>query len=615
MSTPILATTPPRTAAQRLARRDDLRNIAIVAHVDHGKTTLVDALLWQSGIFRENETVQERVMDSIDLERERGITIMAKNTAIEYRGTKINIVDTPGHVDFGGEVERTMKLVDGILLLVDASEGPLPQTRFVLRKAMEAGLIPVVVINKIDRADARPREVLNEIYDLFIDLGAHDAQLDFPVVYCNARAGRCRLEVEGEDQPLSLLMDQILATVPAPVYDPELPLQLLITTLGWDDYVGRLVIGRVHNGTIAKGQQVVLCRLDGTMVPTKVSRLYSHRGLERIEIPEAGAGEIVVLAGIGEVSIGETIAAVESPLALPPITVEEPTISMRFSVNDSPFSGRDGRFVTSRKLRERLEREALYNVAIKVSETDGPEAFEVAGRGELQLSILVETMRREGYELGVGKPEVMTKTIDGVVHEPMETLLVDVPEDFVGAVTRLLGPRRGRMIEMLHQGSGRVRLEFRIPSRGMIGMRSQLLEDTRGTATIHHDFAGWDPWLGDIPHRTTGALVADRAGRITGYACEHLQSRGVLFCPPGTEVYEGMIIGEHSRPDDLDVNITKEKKLTNMRASNSEEFVKLSSTRKMSLEDAIEFIDADEIVEVTPATFRLRKRVLRANQR
>ncbi|HUP22175.1 MAG TPA: EF-Tu/IF-2/RF-3 family GTPase, partial [Thermoanaerobaculia bacterium] len=451
--------------------------------------------------------------------------------------------------------------------------------------------------------------------DLFIDLGAHDQQLDFPVVYCNARAGRCRLELDGEDQPLSLLMDQILTTVPAPEYDPELPLQLLITTLGWDDYVGRLVIGRVRNGSIAKGEQVVLCRLDGSAVPTKVSRLYSHRGLERVEIQEASAGEIVVLAGIGEVSIGETIASVENPVPLPPITVEEPTISMRFSVNDSPFSGRDGRFVTSRKLKERLEREELYNVAIKISPTDGPEAFEVAGRGELQLSILVETMRREGYELGVGKPEVMTKTIDGVVHEPMETLLVDVPEDYVGAVTRLLGPRRGRMVEMLHQGSGRVRLEFRIPSRGLIGMRSALLEDTRGTATLHHDFAGWDPWLGDIPHRNTGALVADRAGRITGYACEHLQSRGILFCPPGTEVYEGMIIGEHSRPDDLDVNITREKKLTNMRASNSEEFVKLSSTRKMSLEDAIEFIDADELVEVTPATFRLRKQVLRANQR
>ncbi len=613
MSTSLLTATP--TSAPQLARRNDLRNIAIVAHVDHGKTTLVDALLWQSGIFRANETVQERVMDSIDLERERGITIMAKNTAIEYRGTRINIVDTPGHVDFGGEVERTMKLVDGILLLVDASEGPLPQTRFVLRKAMEAGLVPVVVINKIDRQDARPREVLDEIYDLFIDLGAHDAQLDFPVVYCNARAGRCRLDVDGEDQPLSLLMDQILATVPPPVYDPELPLQILITTLGWDDYVGRLVIGRIQNGAIAKAQQVVLCRLDGTTVPTKVTGLYSYRGLQRVEIAEAQAGEIVVLAGIGEVSIGETIASVESPIALPPITVEEPTISMRFSVNDSPFSGRDGRYVTSRKLRERLEREALMNVAIRIAPTDGPEAFEVAGRGELQLSILVETMRREGYELGVGKPEVMTKTIGGVVHEPMETLLVDVPEDYVGAVTRLLGPRRGRMIEMLHQGSSRVRLEFRIPSRGMIGMRSQLLEDTRGTATIHHDFAGWDPWMGDIPHRNTGALVADRAGRITAYACEHLQSRGVLFCPPTTEVYEGMIIGEHSRPDDLDVNITKEKKLTNMRASNSEEFIKLSSTRKMSLEDAIEFIDSDEIVEVTPATFRLRKRVLRANQR
>jgi GTP-binding protein len=613
MSTSLLSPIP--APAQQLARRDDLRNIAIVAHVDHGKTTLVDALLWQSGIFRANENVAERVMDSIDLERERGITIMAKNTAIEYRGTRINIVDTPGHVDFGGEVERTMKLVDGILLLVDASEGPLPQTRFVLRKAMEAGLVPVVVINKIDRQDARPREVLDEVYDLFIDLGAHDAQLDFPVVYCNARAGRCRLDLDGEDQPLSLLMDQILTTVPPPIYDPALPLQILITTLGWDDYVGRLVIGRIQNGSIAKGQQVVLCRLDGTTVPTKVTGLYSHRGLQRVEIAEAKAGEIIVLAGIGEVSIGETIASVESPLALPPITVEEPTISMRFYVNDSPFSGRDGRYVTSRKLRERLEREALMNVAIRVAPTDGPEAFEVAGRGELQLSILVETMRREGYELGVGKPEVMTKTIGGVVHEPMETLLVDVPEEYVGAVTRLLGPRRGRMIEMLHQGSGRVRLEFRIPSRGLIGMRSALLEETRGTATLHHDFAGWDPWLGDIPHRTTGALVADRAGRVTAYACEHLQSRGILFCPPTTEVYEGMIIGEHSRPDDLDVNITKEKKLTNMRASTSEDFVKLGATRKMSLEEAIEFIDADEIVEVTPSTFRLRKRVLRANQR
>src|SRR5262245_39899365 len=471
MPTPMLKTAP--TDESRLARRDDLRNIAIVAHVDHGKTTLVDALLWQSGIFRANENVVERVMDSIDLERERGITIMAKNTAIEYKGVRINIVDTPGHVDFGGEVERTMKLVDGILLLVDASEGPLPQTRFVLRKAMEAGLVPVVVINKIDRQDARPAEVLNEVYDLFIDLGAHDAQLEFPVVYCNARAGRCRLEIDGEDQPLTLLMDQILATVPPPAYDPELPLQILITTLGWDDYVGRLVIGRVQNGTIAKAQQVVLCRLDGTTVPAKITGLYTHRGLERVEVPEASAGEIVVLAGIEEVSIGETIAAAESPIALPPITVEEPTISMRFYVNDSPFSGRDGRFVTSRKLRERLEREALMNVAIKVSPTDGPEAFEVAGRGELQLSILVETMRREGYELGVGKPQVMTKTLDGVLHEPMESLLVDVPEDYVGAVSRLLGPRKGRMIEMLHQGSGRVRLEYRIPSRGMIGMRSQ----------------------------------------------------------------------------------------------------------------------------------------------
>jgi GTP-binding protein len=595
--------------------RDDIRNLAIIAHVDHGKTTLVDAMLWQSGIFREGEQVRERVMDSIDLEREKGITIMAKNTAISYRGTRINIVDTPGHADFGGEVERTLKMVDGVMLLVDASEGPLPQTRFVLRKALEAGLPPIVVVNKIDRPDARPAEVLNEVYDLFIDLDATEEQLDFPVLWCNARAGRCRLEPDGEEHTLEPLFDEILRSVPPPRFDPGAPLQLLLTNLDYDDYVGRLAIGRIFNGRIGRAQDVAVCRRDGTVWPARISILYGYEGLRRIEIPEAGPGDIVALAGIEEVNIGETISDREDPRPLPPIQVDEPTISMVFSINDSPFSGREGKHVTSRKLKERLEKETLTNVSIRVEPTDSPDAFKVSGRGELQLAILIEMMRREGYELGVGKPEVITRRIDGQLHEPMELLVVDCPEEFIGVVTQQMGVRKGRMIKMINHGSGRVRMEFRIPSRGLIGFRSEFLTDTRGTGILNHLFDGWDVWQGEIAHRINGALVSDRAGRATAYAIEGLQPRGELFVSPGDEVYEGMVVGENARPNDLDVNITKEKKLTNMRASGSDDMIRLVPPRAMNLEQALEFIKEDELVEVTPAAFRLRKRVLAANRR
>jgi GTP-binding protein len=595
--------------------RDDIRNLAIIAHVDHGKTTLVDAMLWQSGIFRENEAVMERVMDSIDLEREKGITIMAKNTAISYRGTRINIVDTPGHADFGGEVERTLKMVDGVMLLVDASEGPLPQTRFVLRKALEAGLPPIVVVNKIDRPDARPAEVLNEVYDLFIDLDATEEQLEFPVLYANARAGRCRLEPDGEEHTLELLFDEILRSVPPPRFDPQMPLQLLLTNLDYDDYVGRLAIGRIFNGQVRKAQDVGVCRRDGTVFPARISILYGYEGLRRIEIPEAGPGDIVALAGIEEVNIGETVSDREDPRPLPPIQVDEPTISMVFSINDSPFSGREGKHVTSRKLKERLEKEMLINVSIRVEPTDSPDAFKVSGRGELQLAILIEMMRREGYELGVGKPEVITRRIDGQLHEPMELLVVDCPEEFIGVVTQQMGVRKGRMTKMINHGSGRVRMEFRIPSRGLIGFRSEFLTDTRGTGILNHLFDGWDVWQGEIAHRINGALVSDRAGRATAYAIEGLQPRGELFVSPGDEVYEGMVVGENARPNDLDVNITKEKKLTNMRASGSDDMIRLVPPRLMNLEQALEFIKEDELVEVTPAAFRLRKRVLAANRR
>jgi GTP-binding protein len=595
--------------------RDDVRNLAIIAHVDHGKTTLVDAMLWQSGIFRANEHVAERVMDSIDLEREKGITIMAKNTAINYLGTRINIVDTPGHADFGGEVERTLKMVDGVMLLVDASEGPLPQTRFVLRKALEANLPPIVVINKIDRPDARVAEVLNEVYDLFIDLDASEEQLDFPVLYCNARAGKCRREPDGPDETLEPLFEEIVRSVPPPRFDPELPLQLLITNLDYDDYVGRLAIGRIFNGRVRKAGEIAVCRLDGSFTPAKVSLLYGYDGLRRTEIAEAGPGDIVAIAGLDDVSIGETLSDRENPVALPHIQIDEPTIAMVLSINDSPFSGRDGKHVTSRKLKERLEKEVLTNVSIRVEPTDSPDAFKVSGRGELQLAILIEMMRREGYEMSVGKPEVITRRVDGQIHEPMEQLVIDCPEEYIGVVTQQMGVRKGRMTKMINHGSGRVRIEFRVPSRGLIGFRSEFLTDTRGTGILNHLFDGWDAWQGDIAHRTNGALVSDRSGRTTAYAIEGLQPRGELFISPGEEVYEGMVVGENARPNDLDVNITKEKKLTNMRASGSDDAVRLVPPRIMNLEQALEFIRDDEMVEVTPLTFRLRKRVLAANRR
>jgi GTP-binding protein len=598
-----------------IEKREDVRNLAIIAHVDHGKTTLVDAMLWQSGIFGAHEHVAERVMDSIDLEREKGITIMAKNTAILYRGTRINIVDTPGHADFGGEVERTLEMVDGVLLLVDASEGPLPQTRFVLKKALEAELPPIVVINKIDRADARPGEVLNEVFDLFIDLDAGEEQLDFPVLYANARAGLCRRTPDGPDETLAPLFEAILRTVPAPCYDPEMPLQLLITTLDWDDYVGRLAIGRLFNGRVRKGEEIAICRLDGGFTPAKVSVLYGYEGLRRIEVAEAGPGDIVAVAGLEEMQIGETLSDREDPRPLPPIHVDEPTITMVLSINDSPFSGREGRHVTSRKLKERLERERLVNVSIRVEPTESADAFRVSGRGELQLAILIEMMRREGYELSVGKPQAITRAQDGVVREPMEMLAIDCPEEFIGVVTQRMGARRGRMMKMSNHGSGRVRMEFRVPSRGLIGFRTEFLTDTRGTGIMNHLFDGWEPWQGDIEHRATGTLVADRHGRATAYSIENLQPRGALFLSPGDEVYEGMVIGEHARGNDLDVNVTKEKKLSNMRASGSDDMIRLIPPRLMNLEQALEFIREDELVEVTPAAVRLRKRVLAGNRR
>jgi GTP-binding protein len=597
------------------AVREDLRNIAIIAHVDHGKTTLVDAMLWQSGVFRENQEVVERVMDSGDLEREKGITILAKNTSVRHGGTKINIVDTPGHADFGGEVERTLKMVDGVLLLVDASEGPLPQTRFVLRKALELGLPPIVVINKIDRKDARPQEVLNEVYDLFIDLDATEDQLEFPVLYTIAREGICRLEPDGPDQRLQPLFDEILRTIPAPRYEPETPLQMLVLNLDYSDYVGRLAIGRIVNGRVRARQDVALVRLDGQAVRTRVTNLYAFEGLERAEVDEAGPGDIVALAGFAEVNIGETITDAEDPRPLPHVTVDEPTVSMMFQVNTSPFAGQEGRYVTSRNLKERLERELLTNVSLRVEPGDTPDAFKVSGRGEFQMAILIEMMRREGYELAASKPEVITREVDGVRREPVENLVVDCPEEYVGVVTQKVGTRRGRMLNMVNHGTGRVRLEFRIPSRGLIGFRSQFLTDTRGTGLLNHLFEGYEPWYGDIPHRVTGALVADRPGKITAYAIEHLQNRGEMFIEPGERVYEGMIVGENTREEDIDVNIVKEKRLTNMRSSTSDEGVYLFPVHRMSLEQALEWVREDELLEVTPGSLRLRKRVLPANLR
>ena len=597
------------------AVREDLRNIAIIAHVDHGKTTLVDAMLWQSGVFRENEAVVERVMDSNDLEREKGITILAKNTSVRFGSTKINIVDTPGHADFGGEVERTLKMVDGVMLLVDASEGPLPQTRFVLKKALELGLAPIVVINKIDRKDARPQEVLDEIYDLFIDLDAHEDQLDFPVLYTIARDGICRLTPDGEDHKLLPLFEEILRTIPAPRYQPDMPLQMLILNLDYSDYVGRLAIGRIFNGRVSAKQDVALCRYDGTIERARVTNLYSFEGLTRAEVAEAGPGDIVALAGFEVVHIGETVTDTADPRPLPRVVIDEPTVSMVFSVNNSPFAGTEGKYVTSRNIKERLEREILTNVSIKIEFGDSPEAFTVSGRGELQMAILIEMMRREGYELAVSKPEVITRTVDGQKQEPMEKLVIDCPEEFVGVVTEKIGRRKGRMTNMVNHGTGRVRLEFRIPSRGLIGFRSQFLTDTRGTGLLNHLFDGYEPWQGEIPHRTTGALVADRAGKITPYAIEHVQDRGEMFVEPVERCYEGMIVGENAREEDIDVNIVKEKKLTNMRSSNSEEGVHLLPVHRKTLEQSLEWIREDELLEVTPKSLRLRKRVLQANIR
>ncbi|MFZ1057910.1 MAG: translational GTPase TypA [Candidatus Rokuibacteriota bacterium] len=598
-----------------MTSRPDIRNVAIIAHVDHGKTTLVDAMLWQSGIFRENESVPERILDSIDLEREKGITIMAKNTAVTYRGIKINIVDTPGHADFGGEVERTLTLVDGVLLLVDAAEGPLPQTRFVLKKALEAGLPPVVVINKIDRRDARPAEVLDEIYDLFIDLDARPDQLDFAVLYTDAKRGIAKLNPKDDSRTLVPLFETLVAAIPPPRFDPDVGLQLRVASLDWDDYVGRLLIGRIVNGTVRHADRVAIVRRDGTVEYAKVTVLYGYEGLKRVEIPEAGPGEIVAVAGIETMEIGETVADADNPVALPLIRIDEPTVAMRFSANASPFAGREGKFVTSRHLRERLFKEARINVGIRVEETDSPDTFTVSGRGELQLAILIEMMRREGHEMEAGKPQIITREENGTVLEPMELLVVDCPEEFIGAVTQKVGTRKGHMLKMVNHGTGRVRLEYRIPARGLIGYRSEFLTDTKGAGLLNHLFDGWEPWQGEIPHRGTGALVSDRAGRATAYAIDHLQPRGELFVRPGDQVYEGMIVGEHARDNDLDVNITKEKKLTNMRSSTSDEGIRLTPPRLMSLEQALEWIREDELVEVTPQALRLRKQGLGGRRR
>jgi len=594
---------------------EKIRNIAIIAHVDHGKTTLVDAMLQQSGIFRANEAHVERVMDSNELERERGITIMAKITGVRYHGVKINIVDTPGHSDFGGEVERALKIVDGVMLLVDASEGPLPQTRYVLMKALEAKLPPIVVINKIDRADARVPEVLNEIYDLFIDLDAEEDQLDFPVLYANARAGIAKASMEDNSENLQPLFEAIVKHIPGAPGDPEATLQMLVANLDYSDYLGRLAIGRVFQGTLKYGDEVGIVKLDGSLQKTRITKLYSFEGLKRVDETEGHPGELLAIAGVEGITIGETVTSAETPEPLANIQIDEPTIAMTFTINTSPFAGRDGHYVTSRNLRDRLDKELLTNVSIRVEEAGGPDAFKVMGRGELQLAILIEMMRREDYELMVGKPQILTRTVNGKVQEPLELLVIDCPESFLGVVIEKLGSRKGKMIKMVNHGSGRVRLEFHVPSRGLIGLRSEILTDTRGTAIMNSLFHGYIEWQGDIPTRPTGSLVADRAGRATGHAIFNLQERGEIFVSPGTEVYEGMIVGENARENDLDVNIVKEKKLTNMRASTADEAIRLVPPRILNLEQAIEFIRDDEFVEVTPQSIRLRKRVLKANQR
>ena len=592
-----------------------LRNVAIIAHVDHGKTTLVDALLRQSGAFRANQEVVERVMDSNDLERERGITILAKNTSVHFGETKINIVDTPGHSDFGGEVERALKMVDGVLLLVDASEGPLPQTRYVLRKALEARLPTVLVVNKIDRPDARPQEVLNEVYDLFIDLDATEEQLEFPVVYTNAKLGTARMTLEGEEKDLRPLFEALIAHIPPPTAAGEGPLQLLIANLDYSDYLGRLAIGRIFSGRVAVGDQVAVAKKDGTLQTTKVTKLYAFEGLERTAVEKADCGEIVALAGFEGIGIGETVTSVENPSPLDILHIDEPTLSMIFSVNTSPFAGKDGRWVTSRNIRERLDKELLTNVSIRVEPTDSADSFRVMGRGELQLAILIETMRREGFELSISNPEVLTHNEDGKRKEPLELFVIDVPEAYMGVVLEKMAMRKGKMVRMVNHGSGRVRLEFHVPTRGLIGVRTELMTDTRGTAVLNSLLDGWIDWQGEIARRPTGVLIADRTGETTAYTLNHLEERGELFVGAGTAVYEGMIVGENARPADMDVNVTKAKKLTNMRASTADEAVRLTPHRVLNLEQALEFINQDELVEVTPVAIRIRKRVLAANMR
>ena len=593
-----------------MAIRSDIRNIAIIAHVDHGKTTLVDALLWQSGAFRSNQDVAERVLDSMDLEREKGITILAKNTAVRYGGVKLNIVDTPGHADFGGEVERGLTMVDGVLLLVDASEGPLPQTRFVLRKALEARLPVILVINKVDRPDARIDEVIDEVYELFLDLDADESQIDFPIVYTNAKAGAASLDVSGWAEPdanLQPLLDLLVEHIPAPQYEPDHPLQAHVTNLDASPYVGRIAICRVRHGTIRRGETVAWCRHDGSIERVKVSELYVTEALDRVEAAEAGAGEIISVAGIPEITIGETLADADDPQPLPVITVDEPSLSVTIGINTGPLAGQDGTLLTASQVKARLERELVGNVSLRITETERPDVWEVQGRGELALAILVELMRREGFELTVGKPQVVTREIDGTTHEPVERMSVDAPDEYVGVITQLMALRKGRMEQMVNHGTGWVRMEYLVPARGLIGFRTEFLTETRGTGLVHHVFDGWEPWHGELRTRPTGSLVADRRGTVAAFALFGLQERGTLFVEPGDEVYEGMIVGENSRAEDLDVNAVKEKHLTNIRSSTADELVRLVPKRELSLDQALEFLRTDECVEVTPHAVRLRK--------
>jgi GTP-binding protein TypA/BipA len=593
-----------------MATRPDIRNLAIVAHVDHGKTTLVDALLWQSGAFRANQDVADRVMDSMDLEREKGITILAKNTAIRHGDVKLNIIDTPGHADFGGEVERGLTMVDGVLLLVDASEGPLPQTRFVLRKALEARLPVILVINKIDRPDARISEVIDEVYELFLDLDADESQIEFPIVYTNAKEGTATLDLDQPGTDLKPLLELLVEHIPAPTYDPAHPLQAHVTNLDASPYVGRIALCRVHQGTIRRGENVAWCRSDGSIETVKVTELYVTEALERVEAEEASAGEIIAVAGIPEITIGETLSDPDNPTPLPAITVDEPSLSVTIGTNDSPLAGQDGDKLTASQLKARLDRELIGNVSLRVSPTDRPDVWEVQGRGELALAVLVEVMRREGFEVTVGKPQVVTRQLNGKTHEPIERMSVDIPEDFVGVVTQMLALRKGRMEQMINHGTGWVRMEYLVPARGLIGFRTEFLTETRGTGLLHHVFEGWEPWQGEIRTRSSGSLVADRRGKVAAFALFNLQERGTLFVGPGEEVYEGMIVGENARAEDLDVNAVKEKHLTNMRSSTADELVRLVPKRELSLDAALEFLREDEAVEVTPLNVRLRKTVL-----